>query len=115
MDSPSEPPEGTNSADNLILNFQPPELRKKQISVVLNHPVYDNLSQQLQETNTGGSPKGGGGVNKEAQGNLGEGWITFIFYIAVMVSQMYNMSKLKLYTLNMHSLLYVTYTSIKVI
>lgn len=42
--SPSEPPEGTNPANTLISDFQPPELRAP-ISVVIRHPVCGTPSR----------------------------------------------------------------------
>lgn len=57
--------------------------------------------------------EGGCGGSTERHRKTFEMMDMFITFTVVMVSRVFNMSELKLYTLNMHSLSYVNYISIK--
>lgn len=57
---PSQPSEGTNPVDTLIVDFQPPELWE--CVSYLSHPVCGTLWQQLKRTKTPSLPKNSHGM-----------------------------------------------------
>lgn len=110
-DSLSESPEGTNPWWQLDSELVASGTVREWTSVVPNHPVCGILYGSPKKLIQVKSPTRRGQEEELQRGTrklLGVMDMFTIFTVA-MVSRVYNMSKYELYTLNMHSLLYVNY------